>query len=150
MEATPRAAQNPLAQAAAVVPTELALWLGIAARVAGAGLAIIYAFDQSYDRTQVFTVVLAVLAVLSLVPLRPSLETWAASLASGLLLFSGAVLAHEVAGVGMLVMGALGWIAAAHAAYRRGVPAGTAVSGLFLSAGATFGLIVLVLLLVEG
>lgn len=150
MEAAPRATGNPLAQAAAAMPTQFALWLGLAARLAGAGFALFYAFDQSYDRTQVFTVILAVLAVFSLIPLRPSLEAWTVSLASGLLFFSGAVLAHEPVGVGMLLAGALGWVSAASLAYRRALPAGSAVSGLFISSGITFGLIVLVVLSVEG
>ena len=150
MEATPRATANPLILAAEAVPTKLALWLGIAARLAGAGIAIFYAFDQSYDRTQVFMVIIAALAILSLVPLRPSLEALAASLTSGLLLFSGAVLAQEPAGIGMLIAGCAGWIGTAITAHHRHVSPGTAVAGLLISSGATVAMLVILALLVEG
>jgi hypothetical protein len=123
--------------------------LSMASRVAGAALALGIAADQSYDRTQVLTVVIAVLVLATLAPL-PRGQLWAAGIGAGLLFFGGTNLSHLTPGAAMMAMGALGGLAALGWEYRRSGLVGSSVSGFFLGSGLSFLLILGDVLLIEG
>jgi len=150
MDATHRAAANPLAQAAESLPEGLALTVSVVARAAGAALALYVAFDQSYDRTQVVAVAIAVVAALSVVPVRGNLGGWISVFACGALFFAGALLLDQTAGVGMGIAGAVGAVATLAGMHRSGKNAASAVGALFFSLGAVVALVFAVLLLIEG
>ncbi|MBE0611651.1 MAG: hypothetical protein IH609_19880, partial [Dehalococcoidia bacterium] len=50
----------------------------VVARLAGAALALGIAFDQSYDRTEVFAPVVAVIAAASCIPVPAKAAAWVA------------------------------------------------------------------------
>lgn len=139
---------NPLAQAAAAVPPALLAAATIAARATGLALALFYAVDQSYDGTQVYTVAVAVLLASSLVPLQGRAGQWLSASGASLLLFAGANLTSQPAGIAMLVAGAAGWVATAAALSRRGASL-TALGGLVVGAALAFALAVATIALVE-
>ena len=143
MAARTSAAPNPLARVARNVPELPALAASIVARLTGAAAVLYYAYDQDtlfpgrhFPRTWTFAIVIAGIALLSLVPWarvatrRPGLATWASALGCGVLVFGGANLAQQPAGVVALAAGVLAWLAFAAASSRRPGAAGANVSGL--------------------
>ncbi|MCC7364720.1 MAG: hypothetical protein IT303_10135 [Dehalococcoidia bacterium] len=142
-------ATNPLARAAELLPARAAVAVSIAARVLGALSVLWYAYDQ-YDafdgryfpRTWAYAVAVAVLAVVSMVPVRGWAGVAASAAGAGLLVFAGAILAREPWGVAALVAGAVAWLAVASAAYQRGGGSPAAIVGLFAGAGLAFAVAV--------
>ena len=123
---------NPLARMATAVPEPVAMGASIAGRVLGALLLLAIAFDQSYDRTQAFAPVIALLAIASCAPVAPRLMFWIAGLGSGLVFFAGTVLTHLDAGVGTLLAGLIAGIGtAAWNTHREQTAWPAAVSFLF-------------------
>ncbi len=113
-------ATNPLSRMAESLPVAALRGASIAARIFGAGMALLIALDQTYDPTQVFTVITAVAILLSLAPLTGSVGDLAAALGAGVVFFAGSVLTHFEPGITMLAMGLLGGLAAFAFAYRSG------------------------------
>lgn len=113
-------AANPLANLASGIPLQTLRAASIAGRLFGAGLAIAVAFDQSYDPTQVFTVVLAGLVLATLIPLSGARGDLAAAVGAGMVFFAGTVLTHLSPGLAMLAMGAFSGLAAFAGAQRSG------------------------------
>ena len=133
---------NPLSRLATAIPERVAMRLSIGGRLFGAILLLAIAIDQSYDRTQVFTPVIALLAIASCAPLGARLMFWVAGLGSGLVFFAGTVLTHLDAGVGTLAAGLLAGVAtAAWNTHREQTAWPAAVS--FLLAAAPLGAIML-------
>lgn len=128
------AAANPLSRMAVAVPARTALVSSVVARLAGAALALGIAFDQSYDRTEVFAPVVALIAVASCVPVRGWAAAWVAGVGSGAVFYAGMVLTHLGAGVGMALAGAVAGATAIAWSSRTG---GTwpAAIGFLASAG---------------
>lgn len=123
---------NPLARLATAIPEPVAMGASIGGRLLGAALLLAIAFDQSYDRTQVFTPVIAALAVASCAPLGQRLAFWVAGLGSGLVFFAGTVLTHLDAGVGTLLTGLVAGLgSAAWNTHREQTAWPAAVSFLF-------------------
>ena len=147
--AAAQAHSNPLVRAAAVVPLEAARLVSIVARVAGASSSFYYAVDQDYDRTQVVTVIVGVLVLATFIP-AGRLTGWLTALGGGLLLFSGAILVHEPAGIAMLTLGAVAWLAAAAWNHHAGRDIAGTVSGLLMGALVSVAVIAVVVLAVEG
>lgn len=110
MEAT---MTNPLARLATSIPEPVAMAASIGGRLLGAVLLLAIAFDQSYDRTQVFGPLIAVLALASCAPMSPRLVFWVAGMGSGLVFFAGTVLTHLDAGVAVLIAGLVAGLATA-------------------------------------
>jgi hypothetical protein len=81
-------------------------------------------------------------------PARPG--AWLGAVAAGLLFFGGAILAHEPAGIGMLVAGVVAALANGAWARHRGIDIGPSVSGFFLGSGLTYLVIFAVIFTVEG
>jgi len=106
-------AKNPLANLAQSIPQQTARGASVAGRLFAAGLAMTVAFDQSYDPTQVFVVVVAALVAATVVPLTGALGDIAAGLGAGLAFFGGAVLTHLAPGLAMLAIGAFAGLGAA-------------------------------------
>ena len=106
------AASNPLARFANAVPARAELALSVIARLLGALLAVGIAFDQSYDRTEVFAPMVALLAVASCVPVPVRAAAWVAGAGAGVVFYAGMVLTHLGAGVAMASAGALAGAAA--------------------------------------
>lgn len=142
--------ENPLSGAAGAVPLRTAYAVSFGARLLGALLVLSVAFDQAYDRTQVFAPLVAGLVLLSATPARGKLRPWLPALGSGLLFFAGAVLSHLTPGMGMLALGAFAGLAAGVASYQRGESVGPSVSGFLLGSGLTAVLIAAVVFTVEG
>lgn len=134
--------KNPLARLATAIPQPVAMAVSPVARMLGAALLVSIAFDQSYDRTQVFAPIIAAIAVLSCAPMAPRLTFWVAGLGSGLVFFAGTVLAHLGAGVGVLIAGLIAGLAtAAWNTQREQTAWPTAIS--FLASAAPLGAIML-------
>lgn len=104
MNRQPSAAANPLSSAALSLPSTVAAVVSIGGRLAGAALFVALAFDQSYDRTQVFAPLVAAAVLVSCLPLG-RLAMWAAGLGSGMVFFAGTVFTHLEAGVLALCCG---------------------------------------------
>lgn len=133
-------ASNPLASLAWGIPLQTLRAASIAGRLFGAGFAIAVAFDQSYNPTQVFTVVLAGLVLATLAPLSGSRGDVVAALGAGMVFFAGTVLTHLPPGLAMLAMGAFAGLAAFALAQRNGRNV-TLPAVAFLSAAALTGAI---------
>jgi hypothetical protein len=144
-----RARANPLVRAAEAVPERTAYWGSVVARVAGAAFAFAYAAGQDYDRGEAASIAMGVLVLLTLVPAGP-LTGWLAALGAGLLVFGGASLVHEAAGVGMLTSGVVAWLAAAAWNYHRRRDVLATVVGFFAGAALNVAVVVVVALAVEG
>jgi hypothetical protein len=137
--------QNPLSRLATTIPESAAMAASIGGRLLGAVLLVSIAFDQSYDRTQVFAPIIALLAVVSCAPRSPRLAFWVAGLGTGLVFFAGTVLAHLNAGMGVLLAGLIAGLATtAWNAHRDQTAWPAAIS--FLAAAAPLGAIMLAIL----
>ena len=147
---------GPLPRLAGAVPAAAARWTSIVARVIGAGASVGYAIDQSYDRTQVVTVVVAVVVMLSLLPTgraTPWLTPfggWLSALGAGTLLFAGAVLVHEPLGIVMLLAGLVACAATAVVNHARRVHPLWTTAGVLMSSGLIVLIAVTVALAVVG
>ena len=161
--ATTQAVANPLARLAATIPVLLAVALSVMARLAGAGFALYYAYDQDvlfpdrhFPRTWVLASVVAAVAVLSTipVPVSSSRGRWLAlgfvAVGAGMLIFGGANLANKAPGVGALVCGVVAWLMIAVAASNRGQSQSAVVAGLAVAAVATFAVVGLCVVAVSG
>lgn len=131
-------ATNPLSSLALRLPAQTAYGAAIAGRLFGALLAVGIAFDQSYDPTQVFTLVVAAASLSSLAVRAGAVGDVAAGFGCGVLFFAGAVLTHLAPGLGMLAMGMLAGLATfafAHASGRgTALPAVAFVAAVFATA----------------
>lgn len=133
---------NPLTRLATAIPEPVAMGASIGGRILGAALLLAVAFDQSYDRTQVFAPVIAALAVASCAPVGQRLMFWIAGLGSGLVFFAGTVLTHLDAGIGTVLAGLVAGLATAAWNTHREQTAWPAAVG-FLFAAAPLGAIML-------
>ncbi len=113
MQSTATTPTNPLARIAAAIPESAAIAASVGGRLLGGLLLVAIAFDQSYDRTQVFAPVVALLAIASCAPLSPRIAFWVAGLGSGLVFFAGTVLTHLSLGVAVLLAGLVSALATA-------------------------------------
>jgi hypothetical protein len=145
-------AANPLARVALDTPAWVAQALSIGGRVTGAGVALYVFGDEAYDRTQMVAAIIALVPVLSLVPLRGVAGAALPALAAGLLFFCGAAFAGEtpVAGASMLVAGVAAAAGTMMASHRGGRPAWLALGGFFAAMPALVACVAAVALLVEG
>ena len=114
------AVSNPLVRISASIPPATLRGASIAGRVFGAALALLVAFDQSYDPTQAFTAIAAGLVLTTLVQVRGAWGDVLAAFGAGLVFFSGTVLTHFQPGIGMLAVGLLAGLATFTFAYRLG------------------------------
>ena len=145
MEAT----ANPLARMAGTVPARAELASSVVARLAGAALALGIAFDQSYNRTEVFAPVVALIAVASCMPIRGRAAAWVAGAGSGSVFYAGMVFTHLGAGVGMALAGAIAGAAAIAWSSRAGGAWAAAIG--FLAAAGLVGAVMLgIFFTVEG
>jgi hypothetical protein len=113
-------ASNPLASLTTSIPAQTLRAASTAGRIFGALLLVAIAFDQSYDPTQVFTVIAAVLILATLVPLAGAPGDILAAFGAGLVFFAGTVLTHLAPGLGLLAMGLIAGLAAFALAHRNG------------------------------
>lgn len=141
---------NPLSRIALEAPAAVGPVISIVARVIGAALVLYIATDQSYDRTQVFAVGLAVVALLSIVPMPDGIGGFVSALAAGALFFGGALLWDQAAGVAMLVAGAVAWIGTLIANHRVGLEPGRGIGGFFFGLRLAVAGVAAILFTVEG
>jgi hypothetical protein len=138
-----REASNPLAAAALAMPDGAAAAVGMAARAAGGLLALWIAIDgiansdDTYTRTVAFAIEAAVVAGLSLTPLPGRWGTFVSVLGGAVVLFTGALLWFEVAGMLMVPAGAVAVLAALAHSYRRGDEMSVGVGAFFVGSGVT-------------
>jgi len=133
---------NPIARLAGMIPYNAAMVVSILARLTGAAAAVYYAYDQDvlfpdrhFPRTWLIALVIAVTALISLVPfarlgLKPGLAAWLGALGCGLLVFGGAMLSHKAPGLVVVAAGVIAWVSYAAVSYQRGDGPGPSVSGL--------------------
>jgi len=140
---------NPLANAANGISDRTALVVSVLARLAGALGALYIASDQPYDRTQVFSVLLAALALASAYPLRGTIGSFLGGIGGGLLFFGGAELFEQGAALILIAAGIVVAGASGVMAHRAGKLAAS-VTGFFFGAGMTVAMVVGIALLVEG
>ena len=141
---------NPLSRLALSVPEEAALALSYGGRIAGALLALYLTYDQTYDRTRALALGLAVLALLSLAPVRSRFATLTSTLGASIVLFGGALLWSETAGMFMLFAGVAAVIGAMISSHRSSRPIGAAVSALLLGAGVDSALVFAIIFTIKG
>ena len=141
--------QNPLAALAAAIPAGVASLASVGGRLLAAAAALFIATDQSYDPSQVFTVVVAALFVVSLVPFGDRLSLFVAGIGCGLAFFAGAILAGQAAGFVMLASGALAGVGQGIVAHRRDGLAG-GLLGFFIGAGLSAAMVVVTILTIDG
>ena len=111
---------NPLSSITERFPLQALRGASIAGRLFGAGLIASVAFEQSYDPTQVFTLVLAAFVLATLVQVPGAVGDWLAAFGSGAVFFAGAVLTHLGAGPGLLALGLVAGLAGFAFAARSG------------------------------
>lgn len=132
-------ATNPLSRLAYGLSEQTLRAASVAGRIFGAGLALLIALDQTYDPTQVFTVLVAVVVLTTLAPIPGSAGDWLAAFGSGAVFFAGTVLTHLGPGLGLLAMGLLAGLASLALAARAGrdatLPSVAFVAAVFLTAG---------------
>jgi hypothetical protein len=128
------AAANPLARMAGAITARTEAGLSVIARLAGAALALGIGVEQSYDRTEVFTPLVALMAIMSCIPIEGRVGALFAGAGSGVVFYAGMVLTHLGAGIGMAAAGAVAGLAAIAWSSRAG---GTwpAAIGFLASAG---------------
>lgn len=143
------AAANPLSRVAGAVPARTEWMFSVVARLVGAALALGIAFDQSYNRTEVFAPVVALIAVASCIPVPVKAAGWVAGAGAGVVFYAGMVLTHLGAGVGMALAGAIAGAAAIAWSSRTG---GTwpAAIGFLASAGLVGAVMLGIFFTVEG
>ena len=128
---------NPLSSFIERFPLQALRGASIAGRLFGAGLLASVAFEQSYDPTQVFTLVIAALVLATLVQLPGAAGDWLAAFSSGAVFFAGAVLTHLGAGPGLLALGLVAGLAGFAFAARSGrdavLPAAVFVAASFVT-----------------
>jgi len=140
---------NPLVIAANAISERWALIVSVLARLAGAAGLLFIASDQSYDRTQVFSVLLAALALASAYPPRGIIGSFLGASGGGLLFFGGAELFEQGAALILIAAGIVVAGASGVMAHRAGKLA-ACVTGFFFGAGMTVAMVVGIALLVEG
>jgi hypothetical protein len=150
MQQRAAAASNPLSRMAVEAPAMLGPALSIAARVAGAALAAYIASDQSYDRTRIFAIGVAALALISIIQTPPAARVTLSALASGLLFFAGALLLDQAAGIGMLAAGAAAICGVLIGHHRGGGMPGEPIGGFFFGLGLTVLWVAVIIFTVEG
>lgn len=143
------AAANPLSRVAGAVPARTELVFSVVARLAGAALALGIALDQSYNRTEVFAPVVALIAVASCIPAPVKAAGWVAGAGAGVVFYAGMVLAHLGAGIGMALAGAIAG-AAAIAWSSRTDGTWPAAIGFLASAGLVGAVMLGIFFTVEG
>jgi len=139
---------NPLSRAALALPSRSGALLAHVARPLAAAAALSIVLDQSYARTRILALVLAVLVLLTLLPLGGRLRLRLPWIAAGLLVMGGALLAHLSGGVAMIVLGALAAVGTAvddvQAHRVTGAPA------FFAGFGIALALITVIVLTIAG
>jgi hypothetical protein len=132
-------APNPLERFAASIPLTSAYWVSVAAKLAGAALALWYAYNQDtlfpaehFPRTWTIAGLTAAIALASCVPARYPASAIVAALGAGILIFGGANLAHRPAGIAVVACGIIAALAVAVSNHRRGHPAIATLTGLAL------------------
>lgn len=143
------AASNPLARFANTVPARAELGLSVIARLLGALLAVGITFDQSYDRTEVFAPMVALIAVASCIPVPAKAAAWVAGAGSGVVFYAGMVLTHLGAGMGMAAAGAIAGAAAIAWSSRNGGTWGAAI-GFLAASGLVAALMLGIFFTVKG
>ncbi|HET7738117.1 MAG TPA: hypothetical protein VFK32_06040 [Tepidiformaceae bacterium] len=138
--------QNPLARVTASLPNEAIRAIALGAVVVGAGALLAIAVDQSYDRTQVFAIVVAAVVLATLL-IRRLPGDW---FGAGMLFFAGASLSGMGLGVAALLSGVVAVCAAASGDSRAGRALDGGVLAFFVAAGAVVALVVGIALMVEG
>ncbi len=142
-------AANPLAQIVTAFPEGVARWVSVAARTFGAMCALYIAFDQSYDRTQVFCVAIIAAMLVTLPPVT-RLAPFIAGLGAGILFFAGSMLWAQPAGIGMLIVGVIAIAATLIDTHQRNSDIGLPIGAFFFGLGATVAAVVIIALTVEG
>lgn len=119
----------------------LLLGASIAARLAGAGLVLWYAYDQDrmfpaehFPRTWAFAVIVAAMALLSCIPVPGRWGRLLATVGAGIVFFGGANVAERWPGVAALALGGLAGLPVAATSRRRDDPGWLTAAG-FLGAG---------------
>lgn len=143
-------AANPLSRVALAVPEGLGLGLSLAGRGTGVALALYIAVDQSYNRTEVLAIGVAVVALATLAASLATKSAWFPALGGSALFFVGALLWSVDAGIAMLVTGTLAAIGTVLHTHRAGLPLDAPVSAFFVGFGLTSAGVVVLLLLVRG
>lgn len=119
------------------VPIQTARGASIAGRLFGAGLALLVAISQSYDPTQVFASVVALLILATLFPLSGAVADAVILFGAGVVFFAGAVLTGVDYGLAMLGVGIFGGLAGLALAHRSGrgtvLPAIAFVAAVFIT-----------------
>lgn len=153
MSAGPSGRIDPSASLASAVPAWAGRALFVAAVAIGALLALFIAQDESYDPTQVFSVVVAAgtvaLAAAAFV-VGGGTGAFAAGLASGLLFFGGALLWGQDAGRAMLVCGALALAGIVFDQHRREADLSAPIGAFFVGLGAVVAAVFVIILTIEG
>jgi hypothetical protein len=147
---SPALPHDPLTRAARALPAVPLQLVLLAVKLAGAALAVAYAYDQDvlfpdrhFPRTWTFAVVVAGLSLLSLLPverLRFTRGPAAAYSAAGVggLLFGGAALASRGTGAGVVICGAIAWAASFVLSRRAGVHPLWSLAGIAAGGGIAF------------
>jgi len=143
---------SPLARVADATPPWLGPALSLGGRAAGAALAISIAGNETYDRTQIYAVGVALLAVASLLIVRAPwlLLPLAEGAAAGVLFFSGAMLWSLTAGMLMSVAGVAALAGTLLKQRRAGHDPLPALVGFFGALGLSIAWVIVVALAVEG
>jgi hypothetical protein len=140
--------RNPLARAALAMPPALGWWLSLVGRGAAAGLALVIAVDQSYTRTRVLAVALAVVILLSFVPLMFRFAQRFPWVGAGVAFFGGSLLWFAPSGKLMLLAGALAGLGAALDDVHAGRMTG--VASFFTGFGLTLVMVAAIVLGIDG
>jgi hypothetical protein len=113
-------ATSPLSRVGASIPARVATVLSVGGRVGAAAVALLVALDQTYRPTEAFAPAIAILILLSAVPVPGRTGMWLAGLGASLAFFGGAVLFNVWIGWLMVPFGVVAIVGVFAKAYHRG------------------------------
>ena len=143
-------AANPLSRAALATQDGLDLVLSVAGRLVGAALAIYIAVDQTYNRTEVLAIGVAVVVLVTFAIGAVTKSAWFPSLGASVLFFGGALLWFDTAGEAMVVAGPVAAVGSLIHTHRVGGRVDAPVSAFFVGCGLTTIGVLALLLAVKG
>ncbi|MGD9933069.1 MAG: hypothetical protein AB7T37_05055 [Dehalococcoidia bacterium] len=141
---------SPLFRLGHAIPASAAMAVSLASRVLASVLLAVIAVDQSYDRTEVFAPIMALLIAATCAPVPGRFRGVLGGLGAGLAFFAGTILTHLGPGVGTLAAGLVALAATFAWTSRRDGHSWLAAVAFLFAAGVMGVLLLGVFFTVEG
>ena len=141
---------SPLFRLGRAIPASAAMAVSISSRLLVSVLLAVIAVDQSYDRTEVFAPIMAVLIAVTCAPVPDRFRGALGGLGAGLAFFAGTILTHLGPGIGTLLAGLVAIAATFAWTSRRDGHSWLAAIAFLFAAGVMGAILLGVFFTVEG